>query len=226
MFVQPSIHKIYELKLLTFQTKLMLVGHSSGAHLCALSMLELLHDGLSHSRAENLLPITVSGIQFCERHFEYTRNGNQDNDDHHSTGSSGSFFVINGQNDNGGQASVQSGSPVLTSEIVQAQKSETELSEGSMLESELRELTQSGTGAMRYTGTASKRQEDDPEPLESSSVFKEENVAGNTDESDDENSVVTVKHTDAGDFTAVFDNQPTRTELCRSLKAFVGMTYA
>lgn len=246
---------------LIFQTKIMLVGHSSGAHLCALSMLELLRDGLGLSSAESLLPLSISGIQFSERHFDYSRNGNSDNDDRHSTGSSGSFYVISGQNDNGAQSAGLSSSPVLTADLVVTQKSETEFSEGSMLESELRALTEGAAGDLRYTRTASSdpgqeeryiAEADDEAEDDNNSMVTGKQVKGSvsserspvsdngghkstehqdsTDiaEADDEgeddnNSIVTVKQTEGADMPAVFDTQPTRAELCRSLKAVIGL---
>lgn len=194
----------------------MLVGHSAGAHLCALTMLELLRDDLGLS-TENLLPLNICGLQFTERYFDFSRNGNSE-EDRHSTGSSGSFYVINGgQNENNGQASVQTGSPVLTAELVTTQISDTALSEGSMLESELRELARSSSGELQYTGTAVSGEQG-----ETGKSYSSSRPGQDDDDEDDDNSVVTLKQNDGGEVQAVFDTQPTRTELSRSLKAVVG----
>mgnify|MGYP000214014590 CR=1 FL=1 len=230
--ILPVLYCLIMSNLCCLQTKLMLIGHSSGAHLCAFAMIELMRDGLGLSSAESLLPVSISGIQFSDRHFDYSRNGNSDNDDRHSTGSSGSFYVINSQSDNGAQStghrSSHSGSPVLTADLVMTQKSETEMSEASMLESELRELTQGGTGELQYPGVAVPESTVEGASAEGTSPKRQESEQADNgdgedaDDEDDNNSIVTVKQTEGGDLPNVFDTQPTRTELCRSLKAVIG----
>lgn len=120
------------------------MGHSSGAHVCAMVVLELLQHQLTTAHQPNQ-PSTPPVLQFAEQHFN--GNSNSDNDDKHSTNSSGSFLVLGSQSSNSAANSdgqSLSTSPVLMAskfEVLETQKSETEMSDASMLESELRALT-------------------------------------------------------------------------------------
>ena len=78
----------------------MLIGHSSGAHLCMMSLLELLHDQLLQVTDELPAFTFHQGLQFQDQHFEgataESRSRTHQFDE--SSGSSGSFCVLN---DNG-----------------------------------------------------------------------------------------------------------------------------
>ncbi|XP_052772871.1 uncharacterized protein LOC128219796 [Mya arenaria] len=208
------------------KSQIMLVGHSSGAHLCALSLFELLQNQSTNQASSQ--PATPPVIQFSDQHF----NGNSDNEDKHSSASSGSFLVLgshssssvndNGQNGQSRSTSLST-SPVLTAskfEILETQKSETEMSEVSMLESELLELTQSTAGTLRYRRTSPEGRESPESSAYSEPLLSEEvTVTGEvtvSEESDDD-SVVTVTLVEGG------ETEPALRELAKAVKGFVGI---
>lgn len=184
----------------------MLLGHSSGAHLCMMTVLKLCSDAGTQ-------PSSPGSLQFRERHF----NGNSDNNDIGSYGSSGSFQIINGQNGNGDETNVADKMSLSTSqfEVLQTQKSETEVSEGSLLETEIQELTLTENTGIRYRGTSQVEQQSAPY------------VEGATDdgrrEITDEGS--------ADDLSSILNQeveqsltimQPSMSELMKSVRAMIG----
>lgn len=82
--------------------KIMLVGHSAGAHLCMMTVLELLHDELmqggSTSQSRQMLQ---ESLRFQDSHFDGNKRSRIDTLDE-SSGSSGSFCVLNDNGDKGG----------------------------------------------------------------------------------------------------------------------------
>lgn len=204
------VYIVFRICFCILQDKIILLGHSSGAHLCALTMLELFHDEiLPSNETGNQSP---SSLQFRERHF----TGNSDNDDKQSSGSSESFQVLNGQNSNGFQTNDSSKTSLSASQFVvlETQKSETEMSEGSLLESEIKELTQSEISGVRYRGISQ------DVSLEGASGGKTGEI--NAGESDDSDSVITLKGEEEELLPTLTVTQPPLIELRKSVKAVVG----
>ena len=71
----------------------MLVGHSSGAHLCIMAILELLHDDILSAEHLPISESVVPQIHFEESHYKREESNGQSGLDG-SSGSSGSFCVL------------------------------------------------------------------------------------------------------------------------------------
>ncbi|XP_060570726.1 uncharacterized protein LOC132729011 isoform X2 [Ruditapes philippinarum] len=186
--------------------KIILLGHSSGAHLSMMTVLQLCNEA-------GIQPSSPGSLHFRESHF----NGNSDSNDKGSSGSTGSFQVVDGQNGNGGQTNDLDKMSLSTSqfEVLQTQKSETEVSEGSLLESEIQELTQSEISGIRYRGAAG----------EQSALY----VEGASDEGRRE---IINDGTGDDDLAGILNQgveqsltiaQPSMSELRKSVKAMIGI---
>ena len=81
-----------------FQDQLMLIGHSSGAHLCIMAILELLHDDILSAEHLPISESVVPQIHFEESHYKREESNGQSGLDG-SSGSSGSFCVLNDNGD-------------------------------------------------------------------------------------------------------------------------------
>nr|XP_022318838.1 probable isoprenylcysteine alpha-carbonyl methylesterase ICME isoform X1 [Crassostrea virginica] len=73
--------------------QLMLIGHSSGAHLCIMAILELLHDDILSAEHLPISESVVPQIHFEESHYKREESNGQSGLDG-SSGSSGSFCVL------------------------------------------------------------------------------------------------------------------------------------
>lgn len=195
------------------KNKMMMIGHSSGAHLCAMTMLELFHDQLSQASTEELPPLSPNILHFRERHFAdrqlsnlSTNSAKPANNDVMQS-STESFQIINGANGNSindtqGGRTDGNGSSLTASqfEVLETRKSETELSEGSLLESEIQELTRSEISGIRYRGKQ----------------------PGEVSDDDSGDSVITVRQ-GSGEVPLIAGDNPTMAELRKSLRAIVGI---
>ncbi|XP_053393021.1 uncharacterized protein LOC123564406 isoform X2 [Mercenaria mercenaria] len=198
--------------------KIILLGHSSGAHLSTMTMLELFRNELPPTNETGSQSTSPGSLQFRERHF----TGNSDNEDRQSSGSSGSFQVLDGQNGNGVQSNDTDKMSLSTSrfEVLETQKSETEMSEGSMLESEIQDLTQSEISGIRYRGTSPDTSQSAPYVEGATGGDKSEM----TDErSEDDNSVVTVGQGEGELIPSLTVTEPSMTELRKSVRAIIGL---
>lgn len=212
-----------------FQDQILLLGHSSGAHLCTMTMLQLLRDEL-HTSTAHLQPISSSSLYFTERHFDdlqpFACTGVVDsNDDRHSSGSSGSFQILNGHdNDVQNDAGVKTDSMSLSAshfEVLETKKSETEMSEDSMLESDIPDLTQSEISGVRYRGTNPDTTESAPY-VEVATGGERGDVTGDGSEEEDNGSVITVKEGEEDTLPILTVTQPSATQLRKSVRAIIG----
>ncbi|XP_060067016.1 uncharacterized protein LOC132547270 [Ylistrum balloti] len=81
--------------------RIMLVGHSDGAHLCMMAVLELLHDELLQEGISQSQLMLQESLRFQDSHFDGSKRSRIDTLDE-SSGSSGSFCVLNDNGDKGG----------------------------------------------------------------------------------------------------------------------------
>ena len=193
-----------------------------------MSVLELLHDELMASSTEDLQPVTTSSIHFSEKHFA-AKSDSENNDDRHSTTSSGSFCVLDKNNSNGSQGEQSDGHQsdgqqgnaglgVSQFEMLATQKSETEMSEASLMESDIKELTQAEGSGLRYRGSGAQKDDDaDKGTVEEKTEGQAPVSAGAEEEEDsgDNDSVVTVKQQEG-------DANPTLLQLGKTIKAVIG----
>ncbi|XP_061175072.1 uncharacterized protein LOC133184178 isoform X2 [Saccostrea echinata] len=80
------------------KNQVMMIGHSSGAHLCIMAILELLHDEILNAESMPPHEPVVPQIHFEESHYRKEDTNGQNGLDG-SSGSSGSFCVLNENGD-------------------------------------------------------------------------------------------------------------------------------
>ncbi|XP_021346751.1 uncharacterized protein LOC110446102 isoform X2 [Mizuhopecten yessoensis] len=81
--------------------RIMLVGHSAGAHLSMMAVLELLHDELIQGGTTQSQLMLQESLRFQDTHFDGNKRSRIDTLDE-SSGSSGSFCVLNDNGERGG----------------------------------------------------------------------------------------------------------------------------
>lgn len=193
-----------------------------------MTMLQLLHDEL-HTSTAHLQPVLPSSLYFTERHYADGQPSADtcdvdSNDDRHSSGSSGSFQILNGH-DNGAQnePGAKNDSMSLSAsqfEVLDTKKTETEMSEDSMLDSDIPELTQSEISGVRYRGTNPDTTESAPY-VEGATGEERREVTGDGLEEDD-GSVITVKEGDGDTLPTWTVTQPSATQLRKAVRAIIG----
>lgn len=208
----------------------MLIGHSAGAHLSAMAVLELLHEQLILGEAGPSQYNFQSGIHFEESHFEASLEGRSRTDTlDESSGSSGSFTVLN---ENGEKTAAQSSVTSASTFEVLSGTDGNEASLNSMeKQSEKMEesaWTEVGSGDMKesvemthdQSEVIDKKEEKEEEDKSDNKTRRHSGGGGSkdtgeSDEDDDDDSIVTVKHKD-------IDSQPSLLELGKSVKAVIG----
>ncbi|KAL3877635.1 hypothetical protein ACJMK2_035315 [Sinanodonta woodiana] len=180
------------------RNKIMLVGHSSGAHLCAMTVLELLHDELVQTGSSQKEPVLARSIRFEEQHFT-GRHASGDNSRQEkldtlevSSASSGSFCVVN-DTDEKGAASTDFNNAASMFEVLNLQNNG---------EHEAVEVDTTAGGELLKSDGCSEEGNEEQEREE--------------EEDDDNDSVVTVQRKGS-------DPPPTLTDLCKCIKAVIGL---
>ncbi|KAK6187961.1 hypothetical protein SNE40_005877 [Patella caerulea] len=184
--------------------KILLIGHSAGAHLCAMAILELLHD----ERVSGYPYTTQQSIRFDDTHY----NGEGNNNDG-SSGSSESFAVVSENGDQGAglDSSMASGAFELLKaqpeESLETVSSSDEKENETEMSSEVKESESSESPSEETTALGSSRSENE-------SVIEIDD--DEEDDSGDNDSVVTVRPKD-------IERHPTLIDLCKSIKGFIGI---
>lgn len=199
------------------KNKLMLVGHSAGAHLGTMAILELLHDQCAHGA---LHPTQTSIMQFHDSYYHVPSDpSNQAGDAlEESSGSSESFAVVS-ENGNGEGRMDNNASSLDSSTLV----SMVEVSQGDMTVS----MEQSSSVIEEITegdlATKSQEESDTLEKEKGGEGCVTNKGVGNADveedsceDEDDNDSVVTVRPKD-------IERHATLVDLYSSVKAFVGL---
>lgn len=188
----------------------MLIGHSSGAHLCIMAILELLHDDILNAEDLPISESVAPQIHFEESHYKREESNGHNLDG--SSGSSGSFCVLN---DNGEKKdSLEASNTSSTYEMLK--KPEADVMEESvaagyvkpMMDSDI-EKVEVGQGESAKHGELS----------ESKPSTEDSNVERRPAESEEEevgsehDSVITVRSN---------DRQRTLVDIGKSVKAVIG----
>ncbi|XP_076444667.1 uncharacterized protein LOC143282784 [Babylonia areolata] len=207
------------------KNKIMLIGHSSGAHLCSMTLLELLHDQQLHVGPFPPEVTEAASMLFHESHYgrQFSHNSGHGGKDplEDSSGSSESFAVVseNGNSNKEGEASGMDSSMAgtltsmvevshsdITPELEQMQSSTAAVKhsaeKGDSVESKL-EMQDQGSGGG-----------DHGVKVHSQEVGEAEEESG--EEDDDNDSVVTVRPKD-------IERHSTLIDMAHSIKAFVGL---
>ncbi|CAL1546518.1 unnamed protein product [Lymnaea stagnalis] len=224
------------------KNKIILLGHSAGAHLSVMAILELLHDErLSVQSTFKFNPAggQLDELSFAESHYgrrgllERTKEGLDD-----SSGSSESFAVVSengssteqgGCTDNGGSSLL--GSSLNSDRMASSNNSENfvTMSQGSMLVEpggadqacqeveeaasvDLVDLPCNVDAEVKVLEPADTKEESPPNSQSGSQGDDEYD----NDESGDNDSVVTVRPKD-------IDRHATLVDMCKSVKAFIGL---
>lgn len=199
----------------------MLVGHSAGAHLGAMAILELLHDQRAHGAPHP----TAASMHFHDSHYGRLRDPLEE-----SSGSSESFAVVsdNGNNGEGGVERMDSNASSLDATLA----SMVEVSHGDVSpepkqtdsageDDERGSAPKSETGAEaepvwagegQGAGRRGKGEGTKPSVQGAGDADGEEESC---EEEDDNDSVVTVRPKD-------IERHATLVDLCSTIKAFVG----
>ncbi|KAK7112491.1 uncharacterized protein [Littorina saxatilis] len=206
--------------------RVMMIGHSSGAHLCTMALLEMLHDQRLHISPFPPDVSAAAGMLFHESHYgrllsDPGRGGARDPLED-SSGSSESFAVVseNGNGNGESQAtSMLSSVGSTSSSMVEVSREDTlpEVSPPppstqqtvSQTEESADAHTQQGEGEVRAGGDGS-------EPVKQSRQDSGEGEEDSGEEEDDNDSIVTVRPKE-------IERHATLIELARSIKAFVGL---
>lgn len=223
------------------KTKLMLIGHSAGAHLGAMALLELLHDQRTHSTPHS----AATSMHFHHSHYGRVPSdpGSQLRDPlEESSGSSESFAVVS-ENGEGGadrgdthasslDGSVLSSMVQLSQDDLAAETKQRDLSASAEKDPSTApvpsetgakvEASLAGTG-QRLVGMgrdgAMPGEGDDGTKLELQGAgdgAEGEEESCEDDNDDDNDSVVTVRPKE-------IERHPTLVDLCSTVKAFVGL---
>ncbi|KAH3869565.1 uncharacterized protein LOC127868053 [Dreissena polymorpha] len=208
--------------------KILLMGHSSGAHICAMTILDLLHDQASEGESAQLQGSTSAGPEmlFIEKHF----NGSSDNKDNGSSDNKD-----NGSSDKGSKTSLEPSAsyllldsqlsinsdlgdndrPSSLSSSGKFEMLEKSTSDASMLESEIRALTQAEGGSIMYEG----RSQEGVENAGVSNIQITETMVASETEEDDNDSVITVTYLEG----QLESPNLADAELASCIKAFIGL---
>ncbi|XP_041364551.1 probable isoprenylcysteine alpha-carbonyl methylesterase ICME [Gigantopelta aegis] len=213
--------------------KIILIGHSAGAHLCAMSILELLHDERVHKSGKG------RHLQFDDQHYDGVNSNHNQAD---SSASSDSFAVVGENGDGQNLEGSNSGSMF---EILNGQnRSLSASTETNYFEKSVEDFGLNGGGdrLLEEQKSATVRPavaktievqeqghkpgpEPDPEhggqgggqgDGEDQGQGGGEGEEEEDDTGDDDDSVVTVKPKD-------IERHPTLVDLCKSVKAFIGL---
>ncbi|XP_033737399.1 isoprenylcysteine alpha-carbonyl methylesterase ICME-like [Pecten maximus] len=223
--------------------RIMLVGHSAGAHLCMMTVLELLHDELvqgSNSQSQLLLQ---ESLRFQDSHFDSNKRSRIDTLDE-SSGSSGSFCVLNDNGDKGGP--LESGGATSMYEMISVKSDQDDNGSSSeqgagyagiqykdddeeeeapdsqggamnrQVSQDVSEVTQVRVDVTEVSAEGVRAEEVRGEEVRGEEVTE---VRGVTEEAEEEEhseneSIVTIRPS---------DHQPTLLELGKSIKAIVGL---
>lgn len=199
------------------QDKVVLMGHSAGAHLAVMAVLELLHDEWVHGiRIE---PPPSDSMELDEQYFDGS-NGENDTKPASSEGSSASFDVLNGNSNgdakgNGVSVEGSSSSFVLLGQE-ESGRSQRELgridseTSDSIEVLDVENLTESDSEEWRISSG-----ERTPGDSEEDGEEDEEDDMSNKDEED---SVITVR-------PRVIDRQPTLMDLGKCVRGIIGKLF-
>ncbi|KAL4240163.1 hypothetical protein ACF0H5_000957 [Mactra antiquata] len=197
------------------KNKIILLGHSSGAHLCAMTTLEIFYH--MNGNRGSVSQLSTSPLYFRDRHFAFTPltnlpvSGNSDSDngkDRHSSGSSNSFQVIDdGNNSNGNGDFTRS----ISSDYVDV---------GTSVSAP--DMTSSASGTISEATNSGKVESEMVKKVE---VVKQAGISADNDDGDEsdyesDESVVTVKE---GEMTTSMETQQSMVDLRNSIKAVIGL---
>ena len=225
MFSKVSrVNRIYDqgLILLSFQSNIMLLGHSSGAHLCFMSVYEFFirHNtvsGLTRTLPEFIPSISthVSGkqLEFKAKHFSESLSASSQNICLEATETSESFYLVKEVDKNDGP----------------------DISEGSLMENDLQELLNTSDSNLRHRGSPSMSNSGSEMLLEinkkrrkngSGEFVDVQEEYNEGEDSEDNDSVITVVKPD--DFTEaeqmiLHEEELSYADVSKSIKAVIGM---
>lgn len=178
----------------------MLIGHSSGAHLSSMAILELLHD-----ERIQIQPFKGRQLQFDDQHYTGSNNNSNGEEQEGQEGSSGSSESFALLSDNGDQQTNDiNNSATSTFEVLNGQQAG---KESTMASSESRPSDDS----MDVMASPTEEGAEQVGVAEGGGGEEEEE-----EDSGDDDSVVTVRPKD-------IERHATLVDLCKSVKAFVGM---
>lgn len=191
--------------------QLMLIGHSSGAHLCIMAILELLHDDILNAEDLPISESVAPQIHFEESHYKREESNGHNLDG--SSGSSGSFCVLN---DNGEKKdSLEASNTSSTYEMLK--KPEADVMEESVAAGYVKPMMDSDIEKVEVGQGESAKQR---ELSESKPSTEDSNVERKPAESEEEevgsehDSVITVRSN---------DRQRTLVDIGKSVKAVIGL---
>ncbi|KAL8588926.1 hypothetical protein ACOMHN_012964 [Nucella lapillus] len=210
------------------KNKIMLVGHSSGAHLCSMTLLELLHDQQLHVGPFPPEVVDAASMLFHESHYgrQLSQNSGRGGRDplEDSSGSSESFAVVSENGNNGGRegevSSMEGSMSGAMSSMVEVSHSDIspQLSQKQSPPASVVSKLSAESGDTEETSPLQEKEDqgsgDNPRKVPSGEGGEVEEESG--DEEDDNDSVVTVRPKD-------IDRHATLIDLAQSIKAFVGL---
>ncbi|XP_046360628.1 isoprenylcysteine alpha-carbonyl methylesterase ICME-like [Haliotis rufescens] len=180
--------------------QIMLIGHSSGAHLSSMAILELLHD-----ERIQIQPFKGRQLQFDDQHYTGSNNNSNGEEQEGQEGSSGSSESFALLSDNGDQHTNDiNNSATSTFEVLNGQQAG---KESTMASSESRPSDDS----MDVMASPTEEGAEQVGVAEGGGGEEEEE-----EDSGDDDSVVTVRPKD-------IERHATLVDLCKSVKAFVGL---
>lgn len=188
----------------------MLMGHSSGAHLCIMAILELLHDDILNAEHLPISESVAPQIHFEESHYRREESNGHGLDG--SSGSSGSFCVLN---DNGEKKdSLEVSNTSSTYEMLK--KPEADVMEESVAAGYVKPMMDSDSEKVEVGQGESAKQRELSESKPSTEDSNDDKRIAESEEEEvgsEHDSVITVRSN---------DRQRTLVDIGKSVKAVIG----